>query len=342
MSEAAGIREELKDTAQGAIRALHETIRAAVRSQLTVHAGDALAEAPVQGHGDLSYRLDLHAEEIIDRFFRSEWRGGPVTVVSEGTGTRTYPDGAKSGEARYRIIIDPLDGTRELMYDKRSAWVLTGVALNRGDTTTLSDILYALQTEVPPSKQGVGSVLWAFKGEGAVHELWQVDGSPALRGQRPLRPSQATNLQNGYAVFTDFFSPGPRLATAHLSQRVLEEVSRLRGGDLDAVFSDQYISNAGQLYLLATGAYRFVADLRPVLQRGAPGGALRGPCSHPYDLCTSLIATEAGAIVTDEHGEGLRYPLDTDTDCAWVGYANDAIRSLMEPPLRRALAAAPL
>ena len=60
-------------------------------------------------------------------------------------------------------------------------------------------------------------------------------------------------------------------------------------------------------------------------------------CCHPYDLCTELIAREAGVIVTDPSGERLRAPLDVFTDVAWVGYANGAIRDQVQPALQSSL-----
>ena len=65
------------------------------------------------------------------------------------------------------IIVDPIDGTRGLMYQKRSAWVLTGVAPNRGADTSLRDIVLAVQTEIPLVKQHLSDQMWALKGEGA-------------------------------------------------------------------------------------------------------------------------------------------------------------------------------
>jgi hypothetical protein len=41
--------------------------------------------------------------------------------------------------------------------------------------------------------------------------------------------------------------------------------------------------------------------------------------------------------VTDPEGEPLAAPLDVDTDVAWVGYANEAIRRQVEPALQREL-----
>jgi hypothetical protein len=83
------------------------------------------------------------------------------------------------------------------------------------------------------------------------------------------------------------------------------------------------------------GHDRFLADLRPLLRDPAEPVA-RITC-HPYDLCTALIAEEAGVIVTDPWGEPLRAPLDTTSPVAWVGYANTALRSAIEPVLRRLL-----
>jgi fructose-1,6-bisphosphatase/inositol monophosphatase family enzyme len=62
-----------------------------------------------------------------------------------------------------------------------------------------------------------------------------------------------------------------------------------------------------------------------------------GICCHPYDVCTELIAREAGVIVTDVLGGTLRAPLRIEPDVAWAGYANDAIRREIEPRLLAAL-----
>jgi len=56
------------------------------------------------------------------------------------------------------VLIDPIDGTRGIMYDKRAAWALAGVAPNRGPATRLSDIHLAVMTELPTSKMGFADV----------------------------------------------------------------------------------------------------------------------------------------------------------------------------------------
>ena len=78
-----------------------------------------------------------------------------------------FPIDCAPHQSRYRAIVDPIDGTRGLMYDKRSAWVLTGVAENRLADTNLTDIFVAVQTEIPTTKQFRADVLWAIEGKGA-------------------------------------------------------------------------------------------------------------------------------------------------------------------------------
>ena len=66
------------------------------------------------------------------------------------------------------------------------------------------------------------------------------------------------------------------------------------------------------------GHDRWLADIRPLV---APIRQ-QGLCCHPYDLCTELIAREAGVLVTNEYGERLSAPLDVTTNMSWLGYAN--------------------
>src|SRR5204863_9624185 len=87
-----------------------------------------------------------------------------------GSGERVFPDGATESQAAFRLIVDPIDGTRAIMYDKRSAWILSGVAPNRGQGTRLDEIEVAMQTEVPTTKQTLADSFWAWQGGGTVGE----------------------------------------------------------------------------------------------------------------------------------------------------------------------------
>jgi hypothetical protein len=86
------------------------------------------------------------------------------------------------------------------------------------------------------------------------------------------------------------------------------------------------------------GHDRFIADLRPLLVPTLAGRGLPAPlCCHPYDLSTALIAGEAGVVLTGPGAEPLDAPFDLAADVAWVGYANERLRALVEPALQDAL-----
>jgi hypothetical protein len=221
------------------------------------------------------------------------------------------------------------------MYQKRSAWVLTGVAPNRGPTTALSDIVLAAQTEIPLVKQHLSDQVWALRGGGAsARRRDRLSGT-----ERPLalRPSRARTIAHGFATVSRFF-PGARDELAAIDEQIVRDaLGPVRPGKAHC-FEDQYISSGGQLYELMAGHDRFIADLRPLAERIlARRGLALGLCAHPYDLCTELVARELGIVVTDAFGQPLDAPLSVDGDLSWVGYANDHIRREIEPLLQAAL-----
>jgi hypothetical protein len=212
--------------------------------------------------------------------------------------------------------------------------VLTGVAPN-GPAPKLSDIVLAVQTEIPTLKQYLADELWAARGRG--FSAARVD---VLRGTSTpvtLRPSRADGIAHGFAMLSRFF-PGARDAIAALDEELVRAVLGPPPAGRALCFEDQYLSSGGQLYELMAGHDRFSADLRPLFdgvlaERGEPPTL----ACHPYDVCTYLIAEEAGVIVTGPDGGVLDAPLDVDTPVAWVGYANEKIRASVEPALRAAL-----
>src|SRR4051794_5495821 len=153
-----------------------------------------------ESSADTIYKLDLLIEPVIEEFCE-DWsrRVTPMVVVAEGIepeSGRVFPAGASEADAPIRIIMDPVDGTRGLMYDKRAAWSLGGAAPNKGAQTRLSDIEVAVMTELPTSKMGSGDVLWAVKGGGAEGVRETLEGGNAERGtwNLELRPSTATTI----------------------------------------------------------------------------------------------------------------------------------------------------
>jgi fructose-1,6-bisphosphatase/inositol monophosphatase family enzyme len=317
---------------------LHTGIRQAVIQACEQAMPDRLASVAREGEGDTIYAVDRVSEELLIEFFEREVAPSfPLVLIAEGLpqGQVMLPRGEPESEARWRVIVDPIDGTRGLMYQKRSGWILTGVAPNRGPETNLQDIELAVQTEIPLLKQHLADSVWAIRGQGVRAERT----NRLTRESIPLRlsPSSAESIAHGFAMIARFF-PGARQELAAIDEEIVQEaLGPVRPGKAHC-FEDQYISSGGQLYEMMAGHDRFVADLRPLMERVlAEQGLVLGICCHPYDVCTELIARELGVIVTDETGGLLRAPLSVDPDVAWVAYANSNIRAQIEPLLQAAL-----
>jgi hypothetical protein len=136
------------------------------------------------------------------------------------------------------------------------------------------------------------------------------------------------------------FFPGARDVLGALDESIVRGALGAQPEGKALCFEDQYASTGGQLYELIAGHDRFIADLRPLtinslVERGLP----RPLTCHPYDICCALIAEESGVIVTDPSGHALDAPLTVGADVAWVGYANQKIRDVMEPLLQQELRA---
>ena len=320
------------------LKRLHQIVREAVVESCERSAVEDLAAIAREEEGDTIYAVDRVSEELLVEFCEREIATiAPVILIGEGLplGKVTLPKGAHEEDAQLRIIVDPIDGTRGLMYQKRSGWILTGVAPNKGEHTSLRDIEFAIQTEIPLVKQHLSDCAWAIKGRGVTAERFN-----RLTGQTvplSLRPSRASSIAHGYAQISRFF-PGARDELAAIDEEVVIGALGPVKPEKAHCFEDQYASSGGQLYELMSGHDRFTADLRPLMNTVlAKRGVVLGICCHPYDVCTELIAREAGVIVTDVHGELLSYDLSVKPDVSWIGYANDGIRAQIEPLLQKAL-----
>jgi fructose-1,6-bisphosphatase/inositol monophosphatase family enzyme len=321
-----------------AILALHDRIRTSVLDAFGAQRHDELASVAHDDEGDTIYGVDRVSEAALVEGLEEIAREEPICLVAEGLPPNglALPRGTRDQDCRWRFLVDPIDGTRGLMYQKRPAWILTGVAPNRGPATRLSDITLAVQTEIPLLKQFLCDQLWAIRGEGALGQ--RINRLTGYKISLTLRPSSKSTLAHGFASVTRFF-PGARDVLAAMDDEIVAEVEGPAAAGKAACFEDQYLSTGGQLYELMAGHDRFIADIRPVLvpvlaSRGLP----RPLCCHPYDLCSALIAEELGVRLAGVDGKALDAPFDLETDVSWVGYANDRLRSRVQPALLGALA----
>jgi hypothetical protein len=311
------------------LRELHDKIRDAIVSATERQGVDELNGIHRDDEGDTIYAIDAISEGVFIPFFERLSSRHSFVLIAEGLVGRqiVFPSGIEEADATWRIIVDPIDGTRGIMYQKRSAWILTGVAPNCGSMTGLQDIVLAIQTEIPLLKQHLSDQMWAVKNQGVNANRY--DRLTGGRTPLHLRPSRSSSIAHGFAMISRFF-PGGRADLAEVDDEiVMAALGPVKPGKAHC-FEDQYISTGGQLYELMAGHDRFIADLRPMLRKG-------GLCCHPYDLCAALIPHELGIIITDSTGNPLNAPLDVDTDVAWVGYANEQIRRQVEPLLQASL-----
>ena len=299
-----------------------------------VKSGKSFAKIAAVTAADTIYQVDKISEAAIFVWFEKHWpRTWPVELVMEGIEdgeTVTFPRGTPVAQTIFKCILDPIDGTRNLMYDKRSAWALAALAPQRGAKTHLGDIVVAAMTELPTSKQWRGDQLSAVRGRGVVAELH--DLRSGKKQKLPLRPSKATHFEHGFASIARFFPEGKALL-ATLEEDLWRKLGVLgkNGGQL--VFDDQYISTGGQIYELVIGHDRMLGDLRPPAYAKLKLGSA-SLCCHPYEICTALILQEAGGIVEAPDGKPLRTRLDTTSPVAWMGYANPTLARTVRPVLR--------
>ena len=312
--------------------AFQKTVRDLIissRKSANLHAVDRSTAA------DTIYAIDAVVEPVLEEFCRDWARTTPLVLIAEGIedesgeeGVKVFPEGSRPEDALIRVIVDPIDGTRGIMYDKRPAWALAGVAPNKGTHTTLRDIEVAVMTELPTSKMGFADVLWATKGRGAHGK--RVDLSNDVSAELALVPSTAPTINHGFASISNFF-PGTKMLAGQLMEYLVSHLVGPADVTKATVFDDQYISTGGQFYELIVGHDRFNADFRPEFYRlqGQPEGL----CCHPYDCATMLIAEEAGVLLSDAAGNSLDGPLDCTTGISWAGYANRTLKEQIEPLL---------
>lgn len=315
------------------ICAIQAAIRDSVVTACEQIAIEQLTRIVTEKAGDTIFAIDRISEEILLSHFEQLGQNWSFVLIAEGIGENgifIFPTGTDPTHAELRIILDPIDGTRGLMYQKRPAWVLTGVAPNHGPNTYLSDIELAVQTEIPLVKQHLCDILWAMVGRGTGGERY----NRLTNESYPLlpRPSRTSTIAQGYGGTVRFF-PGARAELAAIDDEIVMQALGPGEKGKAQAFEDQYISTGGQLYELLMGHDRWIADLRPLVT----SPQYPGLCCHPYDICTELIVREAGVIVTDEYDQQLSSPLDLTSDLAWIGYANTAIYQQVAPILQAIL-----
>ncbi|MEO6708600.1 MAG: hypothetical protein ABI054_03695 [Planctomycetota bacterium] len=340
---------ELEIRWQARLEALCSQLRTAVRGRIEKSlASDGLAELarPLRaGAGDVTFGIDQCAEDALDRWLTDTARHENISLLSEDTGwrhrgpggggVRELPDFDHGGP---RIAIDPIDGTRHLMSDMRSAWSIVSFAPPGAREPRMADLTLGLVSEIPDSRAARWRSLSAIQGRGGMFHERALD-SQALFTERRLGTGSDQRADQGYFAFFRYH-PAQRPALAAIEARFFERLAHFEAADVRACYDDQYISSGGQLALVSLGVYRMCADLRAFL--GARHPEIPSVPTHPYDLAGAvLVAREAGAVVEAIGGESLDFPIDATTPVSFVAWTNAATRQRLSPHFRSALGSCP-
>lgn len=323
---------------------LCDAVRAAARAALCEDGLEQRTRAVRSGAGDVTYGLDERCEAAVEAWFERTARERPLSLLTEDTGWRHRGPGPRGalGPAREldgfdhggaRLALDPVDGTRGLMFDLRSAWTVVSLAGPGRGTPRLEDLEHGALWELPDSRAARFRILSAVRGGACRLEERELAGG-AVRATE-LSVDGDARCERGFFPFFRY-EPAWRPELARLEAEFFARLERHEGAALRHVFDDQYICNAGQLALLGLGTYRMIADLRAWL--AARSGA-RTTTSKPYDVAGAiLVARAAGCVVEAPEGGDLSFELDTHTPVSFVGWANPATARRLAPHLRAVLA----
>jgi hypothetical protein len=296
----------------------------------------AFAAVSRESVADTIYGIDRISEDAISIWFAKHWPASiPVELVMEGVDPEhsvTVPAGIPIEQTQAKIILDPVDGTRGIMYDKRAAWFLAGVAPQRGAATRLSEIEVAVMVELPTTKQWRADRFSAIRGHGLFSDSVNVLTGAIL--PRVVKPSAAENMLHGFGYISRFLPAGKAL-TAAIEQELLDRLYLSTAGKEVIVFEDQYISTGGQFCELLLGHDRMIADIRPLVFKKL--GLASALCCHPYDVAAALVVQEAGVVLEAPDGSPMDGPLDTTSPISWVAYANPQLANHIRPVLQAVL-----
>jgi hypothetical protein len=96
------------------LRQLHDWVRGLVVTACEERVSDDLAQVAHAGSGDVIYAIDRISETaLIEWFDREIATHEPIVLIGEGLpdGRIVLPNGTQESAARWRIIVEPIDGT---------------------------------------------------------------------------------------------------------------------------------------------------------------------------------------------------------------------------------------
>ena len=287
-------------------------LRAHVQPFLGSHAHREHVQAGAGG--DVTFAIDEEAESWLEEFLAD--RAPDVAFYSEDRGLVT----PASGDPDTVLVIDPIDGTRPAMAGLESCCVSVAAAPLGDGNPTMGDVTGACVAEIKTD-----GVFVAERGAGL-----------------------AANLSGTTDISRMFWTLGFRGRPALPLITVLEELidaSSVGGAvfDLGSATFDMTRILTGQLDSYVDVGSRMIEEAPAVRERFMEVGDGAVLNNSPYDLAAVVLCLEeAGAVVTDAHGERLsERPLlgsGHDYQMSCVAAANRPLHTSMLEVLDRGFA----
>lgn len=248
--------------------------------------------------GDFTYAIDHEAEQALEQIVREtgDLAQLPLAYYSEDHGLVLVHD-----DAKYVLVIDPVDGTRPAVCGLESCVISVALApLTSHERVTLGEVVAACLVELKS-----GCILWAEAGRGV-----SLGSATSIGGQRPVLNREAWTKTDVSRMFWAYEQCGrPAVATHAVLQELIDTssfagscfifnssafaISRVIMGQLDA-----YIDFYGGL-VRGDEADKWQAISRRLFHDKVFG-------LFPYDIAAAaFIAKQAGIFVSDVHGNSL-------------------------------------
>lgn len=264
-----------------------------MRSVVRPHLGQSSAKG-LEGRGasgDTTFAIDEVAEKKVGELLGER---EDIAYYTEDRGLMA------PGDARWLLIIDPIDGTRPAAAGLESCCVSVAAApfgAGLTDEPRLGDVLLGVVREIKNDAS-----FTAVRDGGVRIEI----------GGSPLEP----HLSNRSSLNGIFWTAGYRGRPAEPLTTVISELidlSSVDGGYFDlgsATFSITRVVT-GQMDVYVDVGQRMADEVEAVRRMFLEVGHGWILNNYPYDLAAAaLIASEAGAIVSDGYGRSLdSYPL---------------------------------
>lgn len=264
---------------------LSREVRGAVRPLLgTVSAKGISGQG---ASGDATFGIDEVAEAAVERYLAEI---GDVAYYTEDRGL------VQVGKPGYILVIDPIDGTRPAAAGLESCCVSVAVASFReGDEKSLrlGDVFMGMVTEIKND-----AVFTALKGHGVRMEC----------GGRMLSPDLSEKTDISSIFWTMGFRGRPALPLITVLGELID-TSSVDGGCFDLGSATFCITRVltGEMDIYVDVGQRMAAEVPVVREeflRIGHGAILN---NYPYDVAAAaLIASEAGATVSDAYGNPLK------------------------------------